>query len=482
MRILIWGMMLFTSLHVYSATLPGFKGNLADKIHPSLKMALLKEEMISDTSYISLLEIKAIEKLELQTDFRVWDRQSRKSCSFKISSLEGLEYFTSLRYLEIEGRRRDTILHIPSFSVFKELRELKIKDFYLPAVDVSGCRDLVSFTCTGCGLETLDLRKNIYLQKLECSFNNLSTVDLSRNRRLQSVILKRQTAWGVLDGDERPGVLVKLLLPDNRHAKEGVLKLDCSRNRLENLDIGRLPYLKQLNCSWNKLKTLDVSCNTELRELDCAGNYIGELNLNQNFQLESLVCGQQGYTWICNRNEDYRLLRKLSLPRQKENEAGIYLRKLSIAEVGKEAISVFSEFPYLKELNCEDNELEKIDLSANKELEILNCSGNQIAQLDFSSNRKLHSLNIQGCPLRSLDLIMTAIKNIKCDSYEQRKSLLKRHAIRSLILILKLPEGYHAETIDFRGAGGGAYFRYNSESIALPPQYIRLVVSTNYKK
>ena len=101
MRILIWGMMLFTSLHVYSATLPGFKGNLADKIHPSLKMALLKEEMISDTSYISLLEIKAIEKLELQTDFRVWDRQSRKSCSFKISSLEGLEYFTSLRYLEI---------------------------------------------------------------------------------------------------------------------------------------------------------------------------------------------------------------------------------------------------------------------------------------------------------------------------------------------------------------------------------------------
>ena len=66
MRILIWGMMLFTSLHVYSATLPGFKGNLADKIHPSLKMALLKEEMISDTSYISLLEIKAIEKLELQ--------------------------------------------------------------------------------------------------------------------------------------------------------------------------------------------------------------------------------------------------------------------------------------------------------------------------------------------------------------------------------------------------------------------------------
>ena len=53
MRILIWGMMLFTSLHVYSATLPGFKGNLADKIHPSLKMALLKEEMISDTSYKS---------------------------------------------------------------------------------------------------------------------------------------------------------------------------------------------------------------------------------------------------------------------------------------------------------------------------------------------------------------------------------------------------------------------------------------------
>lgn len=69
------------------------------------------------------------------------------------------------------------------------------------------------------------------------------------------------------------------------------------------------------------------------------------IELESKLPIESLVCGQQGYTWICNRNEDYRLLRKLSLPRQKENEAGIYLRKLSIAEVGKEAISVFSEFP-----------------------------------------------------------------------------------------------------------------------------------------
>lgn len=69
MRILIWGMMLFTSLHVYSATLSGFKGNLADKIHPSLKMALLKEEMISDTSYISLLEIKAIENWNCKQTF-----------------------------------------------------------------------------------------------------------------------------------------------------------------------------------------------------------------------------------------------------------------------------------------------------------------------------------------------------------------------------------------------------------------------------
>ena len=64
MRILIWGMMLFTSLHVYSATLPGFKGNLADKIHPSLKMALLKEEMISDTSYISQTFVFGIDNPE----------------------------------------------------------------------------------------------------------------------------------------------------------------------------------------------------------------------------------------------------------------------------------------------------------------------------------------------------------------------------------------------------------------------------------
>lgn len=101
------------------------------------------------------------------------------------------------------------------------------------------------------------------------------------------------------------------------------------------------------------------------------------------------------------------------------------LRKLSIKEISEEAIPVFSDYPYLKELNCADNRLKTIDLSANIYLEVLDCSSNAISQLDLHSNVNLYSLNILNCPLQVLDLSQTKVKLIMCDFYDRREKGVK---------------------------------------------------------
>lgn len=453
--------------------------NLADKFDPLFKVALLKMKIISDTSSILLSDINHVEKLELNTTLWIETNVNRtKVKQYDITSLRGLEYFSSLRRLKLVGKRSDTLEYIPNFSKFRELRELEIIRIHLPVLDVSGCKNLVTLICNSCALETLDLKKNLQLRSLDCIYNQLTELDLSRNRQLRTVLVKSQRSRGLISEGGRAGALSKLILPDNRSDTEGISILECSDNNLERLDISRSPYLRKINCGWNKLKTLDTSRNKELRELQCDGNYIGELDFSANQNMEVLICGLQGYAWIRQTGNDYRLLKKLILPKQQENADGISLRKLSIKEISEEAIPVFSEYPYLKELNCADNNLKTIDISANSWLEVLDCSNNAISQLDLHANTNLRSLNISSCPLRALDLSRTKVNQIMCDSYDRREAIVKAHDIPYSSLKLLVPKGYHAETINFRAEFiGTASFTNDSIDNHLPPQYVRMIVS-----
>ncbi len=59
-------------------------------------------------------------------------------------------------------------------------------------------------------------------------------------------------------------------------------------------------------------------------------------------------------------------------------------------------------FTNLQELNCQDNELTELDVSANTELTILNCSNNQLTELDVSANTELTILNCSNNQLTTL--------------------------------------------------------------------------------
>ena len=442
-------------------------------------LSAIVSSLVGADLLILLSDIDYVEDLELKTSLWINNDVNRaKTTRHEITSLKGLEYFSSLRRLKLVGNRTDTLECIPDFSRFKELRELEIIQIYLPKLDISGCKNLTNLSCRSCDLNTIDLKKNIQLRTLDCTYNRLIELDLSHNKQLRTVIVKSQRNKGLLSEGGRAGILSKLILPDNRSNTEGISILECSDNNLEKLDISRSPHLRKINCSWNKLKALETSHNQELRELKCEANYIGELDFSANLKMEFLTCGLQGYEWIRQEGNDYRLLKKLILPEQKENVEGGSLRKLSIKEISEEAIPVFSDYPYLKELNCADNRLKTIDLSANIYLEVLDCSSNAISQLDLHSNVNLYSLNILNCPLQVLDLSQTKVKLIMCDFYDRREKGVKNGYISGLYLKLIVPKGYHAETINFRTPTlETASFENGSIYNYLPPQYVRMVVS-----
>ncbi len=136
-----------------------------------------------------------------------------------------------------------------------------------------------------------------------------------------------------------------------------------TQSELMDLDLSYQPLLEILNCSSNKLKDLDVSKNLKLKELDCSFGILTSLNIRNNPLLERLYC---------------------------------YRNKIEKLDI--------SNFLCLKDLVCYGNLLTILDVSRNKDLEFIFCSDNPIGKLDISKNNKLHALRCENNNLRKLDI------------------------------------------------------------------------------
>ena len=91
--------------------------NVADKFDPMLKAALFQMKIIADTSSILLSDIDYVEDLELKTSLWINNDVNRaKTTRHEITSLKGLEYFSSLRRWEIG------LIHWSVFLIFLDLK------------------------------------------------------------------------------------------------------------------------------------------------------------------------------------------------------------------------------------------------------------------------------------------------------------------------------------------------------------------------
>ena len=180
---------------------------------------------------------------------------------------------------------------------------------------------------------------------LNCTFNELSTIDLSENNCLE--------------------------------------ELYCSNNQLTFLDVNKLSALKKLGCDNNQLKTLDVSNNTALIQLDCSNNQLSTLDLRNNTQLAELNCPYNKMT-VLNINSPV-------------------LTTIWCSDNLIEALDVQSCIA-VNRLDCSNNQISTIDLSKNTALTDLYCNGNKLVELDIHNSHLLVWLQCGQNQLQKLTL------------------------------------------------------------------------------
>ena len=224
-------------------------------------------------------------------------------------------------------------------------------------------------------LKGIEFFTNIWL--LECYYNNLTTIDLSHNKKLSYI--------------------------------------NCHHNQLKELDVSGLPLLKTFYCNYNELPSINVSKNEKLEDFNCQNNHLDTLNVSQNKELVKLSCGHNNLTEL-DVSENKKLktlgcyenkLRNLNLGNQIELEwLSCGTNPLSVLDV--------SANTKLKELYVSKTNLTELNVSANTDLETLFASETNLTELNISANTKLKNLDVSNTNLTSLDATNnTALEKFK---------------------------------------------------------------------
>ena len=168
---------------------------------------------------------------------------------------------------------------LSGIEYFTALETLDCAYNKLTELDLSRNTALKQLSCQGNLLTALDLSHNTALELLDCSDNGLTSLDVNRNTAL----------WKLMcDGN----ALTSLDLSRNTLLEE----LICYSCQLESLNISGCSALKTLKCSGNRLTRLDIGWNTRLQRLECDRNQLSELNLRGCTALYMLDCAHNALT------------------------------------------------------------------------------------------------------------------------------------------------------------------------------------------
>lgn len=133
--------------------------------------------------------------------------------------------------------------------------------------------------CGSTGITELDVRNNVHLAELECSYTGITELDVSHNPALKYL-------WCFNTGITELDISCNPVL----------VTLGCHATGITELDVSHNPVLKELECYNTNLTALDVSHNPSLTNLNFHNTFVTEIDLSQNSVLESLGCSNTGIT------------------------------------------------------------------------------------------------------------------------------------------------------------------------------------------
>ncbi len=154
-----------------------------------------------------------------------------------VENLSGIEFFTSLTYLNVSGN----IIESVDLSSNTLLFYLDVSDNSLTSLDVSNNTKLGSLIVSNNNLTSLDVTELIDLETLRCNSNQLSELNVTENTLLT--------------------------------------ELSCNFNSLVNLNLFSNTNLEQLYVESNSLEYLDLSQNTSLTTITVILNSLIGLNI-----------------------------------------------------------------------------------------------------------------------------------------------------------------------------------------------------------
>ena len=369
----------------------------------------LKELNCSDNQLKDYLYI-------LSSGLKKLDCSNNKLTHMNLGILSGLN-------LEEVNCSNNNITNIVMWSV-GELVKFDCSNNDLMTLDVSQCSKLQQLNCAGNQLMELDVSSQTHLTELDCSNNKLTELNVKQNGSLTSLI--------------------------------------CNDNQLKTLDLSKNHSLSNLNCAKNRLACVDVTgisgtitADGNRRPIAVRTDGTFDLTTLPSFDVSkatdwnggsvsgtilTVENGKDEVSYQYNCGKGVKFIFETSLPINEDNFPNDNFRNyiktyiaggrdvLTVEEQRKvESIKVegwnisnlkgIEAFPNLKELNCGNNPIQKLDLRQNPELKTLICKKNQLTQLELSKNSQIDYLNCSWNQLKQLDVSnLEDLVNLDCSN------------------------------------------------------------------
>ncbi len=217
-------------------------------------------------------------------------------------------------------------------SINTELITIKCNYNSLSYVPTTNNTKLVHFECNNNNVFSLNLSTNTLLEYLDCSKNQLSTLNTTVNTALKTLNFSNNN-----------------LTAFNGSTLSNLLTCYANNNALTSLDVSNSSLMTELNCSFNQLTGLNTTYFTNLQNFYCSDNQLQSLSVSGSSNLKILDCSNNLFT---------------------------------------SAIAVtinLTNNNALERLICKNNQLEELDLSNASSLVQLDASNNALTSLNMAN-------------------------------------------------------------------------------------------------
>ena len=298
-------------------------------------------------------------------------------------------------------------------------------------------QNLTSLDCSSHSISSLTgINLLTYLTSLNCSGNNLTSLNVSSLTRLQTLRCNGNKLPYVYD---LPASLQYLYCGGNKFTTWGV----TDHSSLKTLDVSNTPTLTSLNCNNNALTSLTISGCTALNTIGCDNNQFTSLpTLPSSLEilycrgnkltslptlpssLKYLLCGGNNFTSLS--LTGYTNLKQLDISNSTS------LTTLICYNNGLTTLNV-SGCSALSTLSCYNNYLSTLGTLPSS-LKTLDCYTNNLNTLNVSGCTSLTYLDCKGNYLTSLGTLPSSLQTLYCGAnrFSGSLSITGRSALKTL--------------------------------------------------